>query len=92
MQVYFFATLRDIVGGKTVEVPITEPITVEALLEALFQRYPLLRSALLDDQGQLYPQVHVLVNGRDVQYLEEGLQTRITDQDTVSIFPAVGGG
>lgn len=79
-------------GGKSVEIPISDAITVEALLEALFQRYPRLRSALMDEQGQLYPQVHVLVNGRDVQYLEEGLQTQVTAQDTVRIFPAVGGG
>ncbi len=92
MQVQFFATLRDIVGGKTVDIPVTQPMTVQALLDLLSQRYPRLRSALMDGEGRLYPQVHVLINGRDVHYLEEGLQTQVGSDDEVSIFPAVGGG
>ena len=32
------------------------------------------------------------VNGRNAPLLENGLDTILTPQDTVSLFPAVGGG
>ncbi len=92
MKINFYATYRQIVGGKTVELPFGEGITVRQLVDALIARYPRLRRELLDEQGHLYPHVHVFVNGRDVPYLEDGLETRISPDDTVSIFPPVAGG
>lgn len=92
MQVSFYATLRQIVGGKTVEFAAMEGISVGQLLEAIVTRYPRLRPELLDDQGQLYRHVHVLINGRDAVYLEAGLATPLSVTDTVNIFPAVAGG
>ncbi len=92
MQVDFYATLRQIVGTKTVDFPLPDGSTIGHLLEEVFIRYPAMRSELLDDEGQLHGHVHVLVNGRDVPYLENTLNTVIHIDDTISIFPAVGGG
>ncbi len=92
MKVNFYATLREIVGGKTVEIEHQDGMSVQALLELLFQRYPRLRQELMDETGNLYPHVHVFINGRDAPYLERGLATPLSSEDIVNIFPAVGGG
>ena len=92
MRVDFYATLRQIVGTKTVDFPLPDGSTIGHLLEEIFIRYPAMRSELLDDEGQLHGHVHVLVNGRDVPYLENTLNSVIHIDNTISIFPAVGGG
>ena len=92
MQVHFYATLRQIVGGKTLVLPLSGTMTVRRLLEAAIALYPALYKELFDEHGQLYRHVHVLINGRDVLYLEAGMETPITAEDTVNIFPAVAGG
>jgi len=92
MRVDFYATLRQIIGSKTVDFPLPDGSTIGHLLEEVFIRYPAMRSELLDDEGQIHGHVHVLVNGRDVPYLENTLNSVIHIDDTISIFPAVGGG
>jgi molybdopterin synthase sulfur carrier subunit len=92
MKINFFATLRQIVGQKTVDFDLPEDTTVMELVETVVARYPLLRRELLDEEGNLWPHVHVFVNGRDFPYLENGPQTAIKLTDTINIFPAVGGG
>lgn len=92
MRVDFYATLRQIVGTKSVDFPLPDGSTIGHLLEEVFIRYPAMRSELLDDEGQLHGHVHVLVNGRDVPYLENTLNSVVHIDDTISIFPAVGGG
>ena len=42
MKVNFFATFRPIVGGKTVEVDVTEGATLQQLLKTLVSRFPTL--------------------------------------------------
>lgn len=92
MKVNFFATLRDIAGGKVVEFPLEEGVTAEYLLDAIVKRFPLMRKELLDQDGKMYGHVHFFINGRDVQFLDQGFQTHIMPDDTVNVFPAVGGG
>lgn len=92
MKINFYATLRQIVGQKSVEYPVEGTITVSQLLDGLIQIYPGLRAELLDEEGELLERIHILVNGRDVPYLQDALQTEITAKDTINIFPAVGGG
>ena len=92
MRVNFYATLRQIVGGKTVELPLPAGSTAQDLIDALVARFPALREQLLDEHGQLYPHVHLFINGRDVEYLDGGLRAELSPTDTVNIFPPVGGG
>lgn len=92
MQVNFYATLRPIVGGRTVQFDVGENITVQQLVDAVVTRFPRLRQELLNDNGDLYPHVHVFVNGRDAPYLPDGVETLIQPGDTIDIFPAVAGG
>ena len=92
ISVNFYATLRPIVGGKTKEFQIKEGGTVRNLMDEIIQFYPALQKELFDDEGELLGYVHIIVNGRDVQFLENAFETPLTPEDSISIFPAVGGG
>ncbi|MCZ7568268.1 MAG: MoaD/ThiS family protein [Ardenticatenaceae bacterium] len=92
MKVRFYATLRRIVGAKTVTFSIPEDVTVRQLVAEIVRQYPGLRAALLDESGELHSYVHVFVNGRDAPYCEDGLETVLTANDTIDIFPPVAGG
>ena len=92
MKVNFFATLRDIVGGKTVEFDVNHGVTAQELLDAIIVKFPLMKKELLNEKGEMYGHVHFFINGRDVQFTDEKFQTKIMQDDTVNVFPAVGGG
>jgi len=92
MKVNFFATLRQIVGQKTVEIDLPEQTSVQEFVEMVVTEYPPMRKELLDEDGNLYRHVHVFVNGRDAPFLANGMETIIQPNDTLNIFPAVGGG
>lgn len=92
MKINFYATLRQIVGQKTVEFALADGVTVRELVEAVVDRYPAMRPQLLNAAGDLHGHVHVFINGRDAQFLEDDVSTRIGPEDKVDIFPAVGGG
>jgi molybdopterin synthase sulfur carrier subunit len=92
MQVNYFATLREIVGGKSAEFGLPDGATVGQLIDVMVERYPGLRHELLDEHGKLYGHVHVFVNGRDVPYLENQTETVLQANDVINVFPAVGGG
>jgi MoaD family protein len=92
MNVNFYATLRQVVGAKSVAFDLTVGATITQLLEEMLRRYPALRHELLNEQGQLYQHVHIFVNGRDVSFLELGMDTPLSEHDAIGVFPAVGGG
>jgi sulfur-carrier protein len=92
MKVNFYATLRDIVGGKTVDISLDNGVTAKEVLDAIIKEFPAMKKELLREDGHLYGHVHFFVNGRDVQFTENDLETRIMPEDEISVFPAVGGG
>jgi sulfur-carrier protein len=65
--------------------------TLGALLDDLDTRHPGLREAPVNADGDLHRFVNVYVNDEDVRFLG-GLQTPLSDGDTVSVLPAVAGG
>ena len=92
MKVSFFATLRDIAGGKNVEFDLDHGITAQELLNAIITKFPLMKKELLNENGEMYGHVHFFINGRDVQFMGDKFDTKIMQDDTVNVFPAVGGG
>lgn len=92
MNVNFYATLRRIVGAKSVDFDLEEGATVAELIEEMVRCFPDLRQEMLDEHGQLYRHVHIFVNSRDAGFLEQGLDTPLSKTDVIGIFPAVGGG
>lgn len=92
MKVNFYATLRPIVGSKTIELPEAAGLSVQQLIDLLVARFPALRKELYKTETELWPHVHFLINGREARYLPEGLDYVLQPADTINIFPPVGGG
>ena len=81
--------LRPLAGGAG-ELPIAGS-TVGEVLKALDAAHPGFGERLFDDAGQLRRFVNVFLAEEDVRFLE-GLETPVTDGQTLSIVPAVAGG
>ncbi|MHC4822173.1 MAG: ubiquitin-like small modifier protein 1 [Planctomycetota bacterium] len=92
MKVNFYATLRAMAGGKTDDFDLGEGATARSLLAAVLERYPDMREELLDEDGELFPHVHLFVNGRDAPHLDDGMETVLKAEDKIDLFPAVAGG
>lgn len=92
LQVDFYATLRLVVGKKTVGVSLPEGATLRDLLDAIVRRFPPLADKLLNEAGRLSGQVNVFIDGRGATYLDDGLDTVLRADQKVDIFPAVAGG
>jgi MoaD family protein len=68
-----------------------EGATIRDLIEDISGRHPEFRERVVADNGQLHRFINVYANDEDVRYLD-GLDTKVSDGDTVSILPAVAGG
>ena len=91
MKVKVFATLRQLVGEKEVEVGLEGSDTVGEVIARLVADYPALKGHILDDEGNLEGYINVFVNRRSMRSLD-GLDTRLSEDDVLAIFPPVAGG
>jgi molybdopterin synthase sulfur carrier subunit len=91
MQVHFHATLRDDVGGRTVEVPVEAGQTIHELIDALIDPYPSLKSKFWITDDSFSPYIHIFMDGRNI-LLSDGLDTRIPPNARINIFPPIAGG
>jgi sulfur-carrier protein len=92
MRITVYATLRGVIGSRTLDITVREPVTVREMIDVLVTSYPALRPHLLNERSELLPYVHVFVDGRDAPYLEDGVATLVRADAAVDIFPAVAGG
>jgi molybdopterin synthase sulfur carrier subunit len=81
--------LRQITGGAG-EIK-AEGSTVGEVLKALDAAHPGMAERLFDDSGNLRRFVNVFLAEEDVRFLD-GLNTTVTEGQTLSIVPAVAGG
>jgi molybdopterin synthase sulfur carrier subunit len=88
----FYAGLRPIVGAKSVDISLPDDATVQELLDGLVQSWPDLRPYLFNDEGGLARRVNIVIDGRSVRYLADGLATPLRPEHEVAIFPALAGG
>jgi sulfur-carrier protein len=65
--------------------------TVGEVLRALAEAHPATEAQLFGAEGDLNRYVNVYLNDEDVRVLD-GLQTGVSDADTVVILPAMAGG
>ncbi|MEA2124998.1 MAG: sulfur-carrier protein [Solirubrobacteraceae bacterium] len=81
--------LRPSVGGeKQVE---ASGANVGEVLRSLAGDHPATESQLFSGEGQLNRYVNVYLNDEDVRVLD-GLDTNVSDGDTLVILPAMAGG
>jgi molybdopterin synthase sulfur carrier subunit len=91
LELKFFATFRAVVGQKIIEREFPDELSVGDVLSELQEEYPDMNDRLIDEEGEVRPQLSILKNGRDVVH-KEGADTHLEDGDTLSIFPPVAGG
>ncbi len=90
MKILYFGLLRDITHKKEEDWQQPEA-TLGELLRALAVQYGREFDRWVLKDGDLWDLVILLVNGQDVRHLQR-LDTALTPNDTVVIFPPVGGG
>lgn len=85
-----FATLRNAFNGRAViELTLPEGAVIEDLVNELEKRFSFeIRSR---ESRELDPAIKILVNGREITYLN-GIKTKLKDGDTIAFIPPVGGG
>jgi sulfur-carrier protein len=81
--------LRGSVGGEKELEASGE--SVGEVLRALASQHPATESQLFSEDGELNRYVNVYVNDEDVRVLQ-GLDTSVSDTDTIVILPAMAGG
>ena len=64
---------------------------VGEVLRALASQHPATESQLFSEDGELNRYVNVYLNDEDVRVLD-GLETPLSDSDTLMILPAMAGG
>jgi len=92
MEVNFYATLRAIIGTKTVQVPLGDKTTAIQLVNQVTEKHPALRDELLDAENRFHRHMKLFINGREAVYLPDEFETIIKPTDKIDIFPPVGGG
>lgn len=91
MIIRLFANFRDICGANAVPITPKTP-TVRGALQALIEQHPAMKAALFEQDGEtLRPLVHILINGKNIQFMN-GLETEIQENDSFALFPPVAGG
>jgi sulfur-carrier protein len=81
--------LRPAVGGE--KELSAEGASVGEILRELVSRHPDTQSQLFSGEGELNRYVNVYLNDEDVRVLD-GLDTRVSESDTLVILPAMAGG
>jgi molybdopterin converting factor small subunit len=82
--------MRSYVNGLT-ELPV-DGSTVRGAVQSLLQQYPALRPHLTNSRGDLRPFVNLFLGSDNVKDLPQGLNTPLSETDTVLILPSVAGG
>jgi len=91
MRVRVHATIRPIVGGRFVDLPVGEGTTVRELVACMVERWPEL-SEMMWEEGELSRRVHVFVDGRSSRHLPDGSDTVLREGQEIDVSPAVACG
>ena len=87
MKIKFYGGLRQIAGSKEQEITGS---TIREVLEKICADNESLYMAIFNG-ANLHQHVRVMVNGRDSE-LAGGLETPVSADDQIAIFPPIAGG
>jgi molybdopterin converting factor small subunit len=65
--------------------------TIGEVFDDVIRQFPLLNGQVVTEDGALHKFVNVYRNDEDVRFLDK-LETTVSDNDVVTILPAVAGG
>ena len=89
MKIKFFSKIRTATGCKDADIP--HEGDVRSLADVLCEKYGDQLRRMMMQNGDISPEIIILVNGRNICHMD-GIKTKLGDNDTVSVFPIVGGG
>lgn len=92
ISLQFFATYRQLVGERCVELKVDPQITVRMAINQFLALNPHMRRHWCDQEGNLMPHLLVILNKRDVISLPDGEDTILQPGDELDFVPPVGGG
>lgn len=89
IEVITFTKIKEIIGKKKF---FYEASSVKNLLDKLFEEFgEILRTEILDINGEIKKHYRIIVNGRNINLLE-GFKTILKEGDMVAFMPAIAGG
>lgn len=93
VKIHTILNLKKIIGNNEVEMPIPSRSTLVDLLEIMVNRWgdELASQLFGEDSSKLLPYIRLMVNGRDITFLD-GMETELQNGDEVLILPPVAGG
>ncbi len=91
VQVKFLATIRGITGEPSTELFCNPRDTAGILMQKLVKKYGQRFEQVTMDGINLKPRIKIIINGRDIDYLN-GLDTQLKDGDVIVIIPPIAGG
>ena len=93
VKIHTILEIKKIIGHRDVEISLPRGSTLNALLGRMVDTWgEKLKTILFDPQtSELFPHIRVMVNGRDMGFLD-GLETVLNAGDEILILPPVGGG
>ncbi len=84
--------LRPHAGGQSaVELDMTPPATVGAVLDALAAAHPAIGRRIRDEAGAMRPHVNVFLGPDSVRTLDN-LDTAVPEGSELTVLPAISGG
>lgn len=84
--------LKEMLGANEVALYLGENATIKDLIQLLIEKYGRkLEATLKRPDGSINPIITILVNGRQIDFIN-GIETKLTNGDVVSFIPPVGGG
>jgi molybdopterin converting factor small subunit len=92
VHVDFYALLRPLSGSGSITFDFPESVTTRMLLSSVLDKFPAMRSHLLDEHGQIRTDVPIFVNGRNPRLSAAGLDEPLLPESVVSIFSPIASG
>jgi len=93
MRIRFYANMRTLVGQDSLEIAQLEGgNTLGNLILDLIRRFPQIRPHLLDDAGELRPEVPIFIDGRNPRLSDEGIEARMSLDAEISFFSPISSG
>lgn len=91
ISVKFFATIRQAAETSETIVEINNGTVGQVINDLIVKYGGKFGDTILENDGRLKKNIKVLLNGRDIDYIN-GLDSAIKDKDTIYLFPAIAGG
>ena len=90
LKIKLLKPFSDIIGTNLLELDFTKS-TLNDLIKTIIEKYPNLRSQLINDFGEITEYVGIFINDKPISALQ-GLETKLKHDDTLVFFLPLSGG